>query len=403
MDAYELHSGFLVEGSQGVFCVSSLRLLREASSGKSAHEIARSPDDLTELEHLHRYGVIRTGNGGSEKLITHEAGNEFSRLYENRNLTWFSYIPQKIEMDITTKCNLRCIHCSRKASPEARQGSMTLEDYIRIIEQAAEIGVPNLTVMGGEPTTHPEFIELALIARVAGVKSLSTSTNGWLVDAALAHKMARLFGSVQVSLHGAKSATHDAIVGRKGAFERAVRALSLLRDEGVASLNISFSVMRQNATEISAMVELAKELGITELRFLVLTPEGRALNLSTWGEDEKREIADQLGGLRVAFGNCVDISAGGFPPYDGISKTAAFYGCPAGRNLLYIDAQGRAKPCHCTGIDLGDVRESPLLDLWHSKPMQSLRSRLDCCEYSQVCAGGCLGNEEWLQKFFHHA
>lgn len=397
---FEMHDGYLADGAFPSVQISNYNLLERIAQapGTSLAQLDLSPEEINELEQYHRHGII--GHESSQaKLTTRFVDGKYRAQYEGMDTTWFFHVPQKMEVDITTQCNFKCIHCGRDASPGKQQGTMRLEDYIELIERAADIGVTSLTVMGGEPTSHPEFIELALMARVAGIRDLSTSTNGWLVDEAMAEKMVQLFSSVQVSIHGCSAQTHDAIVSRPGAFERAKNAVRLLLKHGVKSLNTSFTVMRLNAQEMAGMVNLSRELGVPNMRFLVLSPEGRALDMDMWSDEERENLAELIGDWRRGQCGSMEITAGGFPPYDGISTSSAYYGCPAGRSLLYVDAFGKAKPCHCTSMELGDVRDTPLLDLWHQPALMDIRKRLTCCNYSEVCSGGCLGNSLWADKF----
>lgn len=45
------------------------------------------------------------------------------------------------ELEITTKCQLSCLHCYSTSGPEGATGTMATQDWMKIIEQAAELGV----------------------------------------------------------------------------------------------------------------------------------------------------------------------------------------------------------------------------------------------------------------------
>ena len=149
---------------------------------------------------------------------------------------------------------------------------------------------------------------------MSGFRMLSTSTNGWLVDEQLAKDMAALFDVVQVSIHGADAETHDAIVGRSGAFERACRAVKLLKENQVPFLNISFTVMNDNAQQMDDMIELVSELGASSIRFLVLFSAGRGKGLSQWNKDEKDDMAGLIRSQRERKQDSLMVDGAGSRP-----------------------------------------------------------------------------------------
>ncbi|SHF02779.1 4Fe-4S single cluster domain-containing protein [Seinonella peptonophila] len=63
-------------------------------------------------------------------------------------------------LEITGRCQLECVHCYAESGPNGTHGSMSVNDWKRVIEDAASLGVSTVQFIGGEPTLHPEFISL---------------------------------------------------------------------------------------------------------------------------------------------------------------------------------------------------------------------------------------------------
>jgi MoaA/NifB/PqqE/SkfB family radical SAM enzyme len=63
-------------------------------------------------------------------------------------------------LDLTRNCPLTCSHCYNDSGPQGTHGTMTREDWIRVINDAAQCDVRRLQFIGGEPTTHPDFAAL---------------------------------------------------------------------------------------------------------------------------------------------------------------------------------------------------------------------------------------------------
>lgn len=63
-------------------------------------------------------------------------------------------------LDLTRKCQLECTHCYNESGPDGTHGTMTRDDWIGVLDQAASCGVRNVQFIGGEPTMHPAFADL---------------------------------------------------------------------------------------------------------------------------------------------------------------------------------------------------------------------------------------------------
>ncbi|MEK8146307.1 radical SAM protein [Streptomyces sp. M10(2022)] len=79
-------------------------------------------------------------------------------------------IPSLLELEITRRCQLTCAsHCYAEAGPTQGHGIMTGDDWKRVISQAAELGVKKIQCIGGEPTLHPDFVEIVEHALAEGL------------------------------------------------------------------------------------------------------------------------------------------------------------------------------------------------------------------------------------------
>ncbi|MBL4614185.1 MAG: radical SAM protein [Magnetovibrio sp.] len=404
--AVPMSSGFKVSWAGGDVYVRDMGLLRELETGRlSTREAARrGMSDVHEMEQLNAAGLISTDISALHHVREAKIADRYRRLYDEGDWTWFCMSPDKLEIDLTNRCNLTCVHCSREASPHADvDPEMKPQQLFALVAEAADIGATSLSLMGGEPTVHPHLLDLAHFAKKKGIHSLSTSTNGLRVKAEMAERMAYLFSSLQVSLHGCDAQTHDRIVQHDGAFKAATNAVRLMIKYGAPAINVAFSVMPQNRSQIEDAVKMAQDLGATSVRFLALTAEGRASCLPMLSCEDKSEISDELRRLRETLAEdtrALDVQGGGFPIYLPFNNKAAVYGCPAGRTLMYVEADGAAHICHAVHDTVGNVTETALLDLWHHPDVRTIRRRISCdCSYTSIWAGGCLANPEWMERF----
>ncbi|WP_051717269.1 radical SAM/SPASM domain-containing protein [Streptomyces megasporus] len=65
-----------------------------------------------------------------------------------------------LELEITGRCQLACTHCYAQSGPTGDHGTMTADDWLSVIDQAADLGVTEVQFIGGEPTLHPDFTKL---------------------------------------------------------------------------------------------------------------------------------------------------------------------------------------------------------------------------------------------------
>ncbi len=246
-----------------------------------------------------------------------------------------------------------------------------------------------VSFLGGEPTVHPHLIELAYFARKRGIHRLNLATNALALSEELVQVAAALFTHIQINLHGATAKTHEAIVRHPGAFDRVLRNVSRLKQQG-ADVVLAYTVMATSRQELPEMLGLDRRLGVDGIRFIPLAGEGRGQDLPALGLDDYRAVGTFISRSR-AHEPGMDVTSGGFPTGEQTPPDALFYGCIAGLTKLYLNSQGIASGCSLLGPEHLNGRYRSLLDIWHEKDMRRIRRRMECdCPFVTRCAGGCL-------------
>jgi MoaA/NifB/PqqE/SkfB family radical SAM enzyme/SAM-dependent methyltransferase len=194
--------------------------------------------------------------------------------YPGRAALLRDIMPRELWFHLTNRCNMACRHCLFTSSPSEGDELETAE-VVRRIAEAHELGVRVFAFTGGEPFIHPGFEAVVGEALKDPDAHVVTLTNG----ATLRQHAARLgaWGAerfhLQISLDGLPP-RHDAIRG-KGAFDRLHRQLGVLR-EMQFPFTLSMCVDADNVADMPAVVELAAELGASNLHFMWLFVRGRA-------------------------------------------------------------------------------------------------------------------------------
>jgi MoaA/NifB/PqqE/SkfB family radical SAM enzyme len=126
--------------------------------------------------------------------------------------------------NVTGRCNMRCVFCEwwKTTTPE-----LPTKKAIAAIDAVCSLGVPFFDLSGGEPLLRKDLITLA--KRVASHGCLvSMNTNGTLLDESRISGITDIFDLVVVSLDGPKG-IHDRIRGVPGTYDKAVKAIKLLK------------------------------------------------------------------------------------------------------------------------------------------------------------------------------
>jgi radical SAM protein with 4Fe4S-binding SPASM domain len=392
--AIPLNRGFFLCANDLVILSDTLDVLSKMDGTHKLENLISEPDIELALEQLNYYGLV-SFSSSEGKLRVAEVQSEYWKYYTQGDFVIFSMVPLTVELYITNNCNFNCIHCikdSKSRSNRVRNKSeLSTADLLKIIDECGRLGVANLQFMGGEPLAHPDFFKLLSHAKERGVLYVRTSTNGWLIDDKVAKELSKYFDNIQISVHGASSYTHDHIVRRQGAWEQARRATQILKENNV-KVNISFTVMRENANDIEKMSSMAEEWGAHSLRFLRLINQGRGCSLSSWTDKEVIEIGDGIRQMHEKLGSRLELDAGGFPPLRKIRNDASFYGCDAGKTLMCIESNGGVRACGgLCGDYLGQIKGASILDVWHSPLFIGMRKQSDCqdCNYREICWGSC--------------
>ena len=330
--------------------------------------------------------------------------------------------------EVTLKCDLACRHCGSRAG-HARPDELSTSEALDLVRQMAELGVREVTLIGGEAYLRDDWLEIVRAVRSHGMQcSTTTGARGITDDVARAAKSAGI-QSASVSVDGLQP-THDHVRALSGSFDAAMRGLRSFRAAGIP-VSANTHINRLNLREIPEVFERLVSEGIHAWLMQLTVAMGRAA-------DEERlllepyqvlEVLPMLARIkrradeakiRLWAGNNI----GYFGPYESVLRASYPKGhmgsCGAGRATLGIEANGDIKGCpSLPSSDYvgGNVREHSLKDIWErSAPLGFTRQRGEdelwghCadCYYRSHCLGGCTWTTHVLfgkrgnNPFCHH-
>jgi len=320
--------------------------------------------------------------------------------------------PRLAIWELTSACNLRCLHCEASAGTR-RHDELSTEEALALCDALADAGCDQCNLSGGEPLLRPDWPAICRRLVSRGIR-VTVVTNGMLVDdsVVLAAREAgvRAFALSLDGLH----ATHDRIrPGPAGSSSHAgvFRAFRLLREASFPIAAIT-QVNRWNLGELRHLHALLASAGVTHWQVQLGLPLGRM-----------REAQDDLplrpADLPTLAAILVELIRSKQPPPIAVTDTIGYYtasepvlrrtksgaasfwaGCHAGALTVGIDANGDIKGCSCLPKNFvaGNVRNEPFPTIWNDinrfaynlhRDESALSGVCSTCEYRRVCRAGC--------------
>ena len=276
-------------------------------------------------------------------------------------------IPLSVQLDLTYRCNERCIHCYLDHDDH---GEMTTPEIRSLLDQLAEAGVFFLTMSGGEILLRKDFFDILEYAR-ALLFCVKLKTNAILIRERQADRIRSLgVDSIQISIYSHRPEIHDAITKVPGSLWRSVDAIRFLRAQGLKVI-IANVLMLQNIHDYAGVKALAADLGVEFTIDPTITPRmdgDRSILSLNINQASLREVFRD----EDLVGNVEEFCA---PPKQADNDDLDSLPCSAGHTACYVSPYGDVYPCVQFPLPSGNVRRTPFLDIWrHSGQLNEVRS-----------------------------
>lgn len=215
-------------------------------------------------------------------------------------------------IELTTCCNLYCMHCGSSCGDGVRMHMDTqlLFDALDAVAEDFAEQKPMICLTGGEPMLHPDF--RAIVSRIDALGfPWGMTTNGTLIDWEMARFLkAHRLGSVTISIDGTAN-THDAFRRVSGAWEKAVHGVEALHKAGI-EVQITSVIHRGNFSELDDLYALMCSMRVCSWRVINVEPIGRALENSSMllTEEQFDSLIDFIRRKRFAADTPMDVRFG---------------------------------------------------------------------------------------------
>ncbi|HYI12756.1 MAG TPA: radical SAM protein [Thermoanaerobaculia bacterium] len=328
-------------------------------------------------------------------------------------------------VDVTERCNLRCVMCYFSTTDRIRfppfdvepdgNGNMPVELFAKMagdfFPKARQVSIGCAT----EPLMHPQIGEMLGHAGRHGVPEIWMLTNLLPLTEATAAAIAGNITTMSVSIDGVRKETYERI--RVGAtWERLMAKLQLLREASRRRgplLRVTFTWMRANRAELRELPEFAADLGAKELdvRYVAETP-GADFEAQTLNSEDPRALRDELASTaRDAVRRGLRLAA--YPEFDarpaslfariawrfwrvragidrfehlGMVRHERATGCRYPDRYYIVRPSGAVFPCHYYDEPIGFAGSDTLLSIAKGPKLSAIRNGLQCGNPAGACA-----------------
>jgi pyrroloquinoline quinone biosynthesis protein E len=303
--------------------------------------------------------------------------------------------------ELTHRCPLQCPYCSNPLDLEKVNVELTTEQWQSVMRQAADLGILQIHLSGGEPTARRDLEEIIKTAADCGLY-----TN--LITAAVLLKRDRLeklkeagLDHVQISIQDVDTAAENAdrIGGYKGGSAKKKEVAGWVRELGMP-LTINAPIHRHNVHNVEAIINYAVELGagrveIAHVQYYAWALKNRASLMPT--RETFMEAARIVERERERLKGIIVIDAVVPDYYAKYPKP-----CMGGwaKSIINVTPSGRVLPCHAaesiTHLQFDNVKDRPLADIWLNgsafnmyRGTSWMKEPCQTCPRREIDYGGC--------------
>ncbi len=278
--------------------------------------------------------------------------------------------PYTLVAELTYRCPLKCLYCSNPLEFHAMQGELSTEQWCQTFTDAAELGVVQVHLSGGEPLVRNDIPALIRHARECDLYT-NLITSGTLLneeklkefhDCGLEH--------IQLSLQDTERGPAELVAGLRS-YDKKLEVARLIKRLGYP-LTINVVLHNLNIERVPELIDQAGELGaqrieLANAQYYAWAFENRRALLPSLDKYERAEaIAREA---RKKYQGTMEIAFVKIDYYEDAPKA-----CSGGwaRSYMCITPIGEVLPCHAAHaieqLRFESVKNRPLTEIWLDSP-----------------------------------
>lgn len=301
--------------------------------------------------------------------------------------------------ELTHRCPLACPYCSNPLELAQIDRELDTETWARVFKEAADLGVLQLHLSGGEPASRRDLVDLVQAARDAGLYTNLITSGIGLTEKKLAQLDEAGLDHVQLSLQGTTPELADEIGGYRGGYTRKMQVARWIGDIGFP-LTLNVVLHRRNLHQLPRAFEIAQEIGARRIEVATVQFHGWALQnrdalMPT--KAQAKEAIQLVTKARLELKGQLVIDFVPADYHDNLPKR-----CMGGWGTtgLNIAPDGQVLPCHAAQtiphLTFDRVQERPLSEIWYDGAAFNayrgdawMPDTCKSCERKDIDFGGC--------------
>lgn len=276
--------------------------------------------------------------------------------------------PLQVALDITNKCNLRCLHCFNSSGEnQVVETEMTDDEVLSFIDSLVPMQLYNICFCGGEPLMRKELLLKCIKKLSVNNSTISMVSNGLLATPEVLDTIISAgLRNLQFSLDGATCLSHDRLRNHKGAFDRVLKAIETASGYDNIQLSIAFTPTSFNIEEFPLVYDLLSDIQIKSnlqrhirLRVQPLMPLGRAeeniLEIIPTAEQYRKLVFE----IRKRNNGILDVEWG-----DPVDHLIRFTHRELSVNMCSVRANGDITVTPYIPLIVGNIKRHSLQEYW---------------------------------------
>lgn len=301
--------------------------------------------------------------------------------------------------ELTHRCPLQCPYCSNPLELDRVNQELTTEQWQDVMRQAAELGILQIHLSGGEPTVRKDLEDIVEVAAKVGLYTNLITAGVTLTRDRLARLKDLGLDHVQLSIQDIDEANAEKISAYKGGLAKKRELGKWVRELGMP-LTINAPIHRHNIQNLPNIIDFAVEMGaerieVANIQYYAWALKNRASLMPTRAQVLKsaeivEEAKERLKGI-IVFDFVV-------PDYYAKTPKPCMGGW--GKGIINVTPQGRVLPCHASetipGLQFDNVKDKRLADIWLKGQAFEMYRGIDwmkepckSCPRREIDFGGC--------------
>lgn len=291
-------------------------------------------------------------------------------------------IPLDVDIELLTKCNMRCRHCY---IPSHTSDGLPFDVLMDIFMQLRKLGTMNLTLTGGEIFLRKDILDIIKAARTFGFR-VTLLTNASLLNDELITELKKLhINMLGISLYSLNEVVYNSITQTNNLFHRVVNNILKCKQAGI-SVRINTPLMNLNK-DFNELEKFCKTNGFIFNVSQVILPK-------TNGDNSNQNLAINENdfetlNVRLFEREHTNLTENSFNMLELYPDEP----CPTLKTTLLIDSSGDVYPCSSMHFKVGNIYQEKLRDIIFNDALQNIRNikkselvKCSTCEMKQYCS-----------------